>query len=135
MHRMSLCAISLVLPLLAVVTVGCNKEEAPPPPPASAAPSAESVPTLEMEPLPDPVVDAGPEVKKGTGGGRSAGSLQACCDALMQNAAAAPEPTATYMKQAAATCGSLAAQGKDKASIIGILQAALRGAGMPAACR
>jgi len=124
----------VVLSALSLSVVGCKKDE-PPPPLPSAAPSAEPAPVLAIEPIAEPVVDAAAPVKQGTGTARPAASLSACCAALMQNAASAPEPTATYMKQAAATCSSLAEQGKDKASIIGILQAALRGAGLPAACR
>jgi hypothetical protein len=39
------------------------------------------------------------------------------------------------MKQAAATCGVLAAQGKDKGSLVAVLAGILKGAGMPAACK
>ena len=79
-----------------------------------------------------PAPDAAPPPKKGGGGG---GGLSACCNALTQNATMAPEPTKTYMTQAAAMCAAFAAQGKDKAAVAGIIMGALRGAGMPTACK
>ena len=57
--------------------------------------------------------------------------VAACCTALEQNAATAPEPNATYMKQAAAFCRS---QGGSNPAILGMLQGMLKGAGTPAAC-
>jgi hypothetical protein len=91
---------------------------------------------VALEPVVTAEPDAGTEVKKATGGvAKPSGNLQACCNALAQNAANAPEPNATYMKQAAATCGVLAAQGKEQGSAVAILTGILRGAGVPAACK
>ena len=80
-----------------------------------------------------PPVDSGVKKKVGHGGG--GGGLGPCCKALQQNAVSAPPPTNGYMLQAAALCSALAAQGKDKAAIGGMLLGALKGAGMPAACK
>jgi len=127
--------VTMALPLSSLSFVSCKKEEPPPPLPA-AAPTTEAAPELALEPV-APVVepDAGVPGKKVTGGGKSVNGLQACCNALMQNAANAPEPNATYMKQAAATCGVLAAQGKTAGSAVTILVGMLKGAGLPAACK
>lgn len=137
MNRMFNCLlISVAIPLSTLALVGCKKDEAPPPLPTAAAPAPEPSPVLAIEPVPDAVPDAGTTAKKVTGGGvASAGNLKACCAALAQNAASAPEPNATYMKQAAATCEVLAAQGKDKGSLIAVISGMLRGAGLPAACK
>jgi hypothetical protein len=127
--------VALALPLASLSFVSCKKEEAPPPLP-SAAPATEPAPVLALEPVNAPEPDAGTEVKKVSGGvAKPSGNLQACCNALNQNATNAPEPTATYMKQAAATCGVLAAQGKEAGSAVAVLAGILRGAGMPAACK
>jgi hypothetical protein len=129
--------VSLVFPISLTAFVGCKKDEPPPPLPPAAAPAPEPSPVLAIEPVPDVVPDAGaPVAAKRVGGAAApAGNLQACCNALAQNAASAPEPNATYMKQAAATCGVLAAQGKDKGTIVAILAGVLKGAGMPTQCK
>ena len=128
--------VSLTIPLTTIVLVGCKKDEAPPPLPSAAAPATEPSPVLAIEPVPDAAHDAGAPAKKLTGGGvASATNLKACCSALAQNAASAPEPNATYMKQAAATCEILAAQGKDKGSLVAVITGMLKGAGVPAACK
>jgi hypothetical protein len=97
----------------------------------------EAAAPVAIEPIVTPEPDAGVEAPKtgGKGGGSKASSLQSCCNALAQNAANAPEPNATYMKQAAATCGVLAAQGKDSGTAVAILAGILKGAGMPASCK
>jgi hypothetical protein len=120
-------AVGLVVSL-AAVGYGCKKDE-PPPPLPSAAPAPSPTPTaaLELEPEDAGIVDAADDAdaaKKG-GGGNPAGLL-ACCKALEQNAASAPEPNKTYMLQAAAGCKVAAAAGQT-----GAVQAALRGAGLP----
>lgn len=137
MNRTITCLlVTMTLPIASFATVGCKKDEPPPPLPAAVAPAPEPSPVLAIEPVPDAVPDAGAPAKKAVGGGAPAASnLQACCNALAQNAASAPEPNATYMKQAAGTCGVLAAQGKDKGSLIAVLSGILKGAGLPAACK
>jgi hypothetical protein len=133
-RQMTRTTFGLVLPLVITALVSsCNKDVAPPPLPAASAPPTDTAAPIAMEPIAEPVEDAG--VKPVGGPYRPAASLTACCNALMQNAASAPEPTATYMKQAAATCASMAAQGKDKASVAGILLGVLRGGGLPSSCR
>jgi hypothetical protein len=127
--------VSLTVSISSLALVGCKKDEAPPPLPTAAAPVAEPSPVLAIEPVPDVVPDAGGPAKKVTGGVAAASNLKACCSALAQNAASAPEPNATYMKQAAATCDVLAAQGKDKGSLMAVVTGMLRGAGLPAACK
>ncbi len=128
---------SFVLQLAAAALLtGCPKKDDAPPPLPSAAPATEATaPTLALAELPPEVPSAVPSGKHGTGTARPGGNLSACCAALNQNAANAPEPTATYLKQAAATCGAMAAQGKDTGSAVGMLSGLLRGAGMPAACK
>ena len=119
----------------ALALPGCKKDEPPPPLPVEPAPSATVEQPLELKPE-DAGVPPKPVEKPKTGGtGSSAGSLQNCCAALTQNAASAPEPTRTYMLQAAAMCTAAAASGKDKQSIVGVLTGALKGAGLPVACK
>jgi hypothetical protein len=114
---------------------GCKKDEPPPPLPVEPAPVATAEAPLELKPE-DAGVPPKPVEKPKTGGtASSSGSLQNCCAALTQNAANAPEPTRTYMVQAAAMCSAAAAQGKDKASIMGVITGALKGAGLPVACK
>lgn len=114
----------------------CSKDEPPPPLPAPATPEASSPTVLVVDAgddgdAGDADAEAGPKPR----GRAPTSSMKACCDALSQNAANAPEPTATYMKTAAAACYAAVQQGKDKSSIIAIVQGALRGAGLPAACK
>jgi hypothetical protein len=61
--------------------------------------------------------------------------LTKCCTALQQNAQSAPPQNQQAMLAAAGICNALAAQGKEKNSIVAAIQGALRGAAMPAACR
>jgi len=120
---------------VAPFVTGCKKEEPPPPLPTAAPVATAPAAPLQLKPIdagaPAPVESAKPVAH----GGGSAGGLGACCSALAQNATMAPEPTKTYMVQAAAMCSALAAQGKDKSAIGGMLMSALKGAGMPAACK
>jgi hypothetical protein len=110
----------------------CKKDEAPPPLPSAAVQAAPAPQPVELQPIAEAVPDADVEpAKKATGGGKPA-SIAACCAALEQNAANAPEPNATYMKQAAAFCK---AQGTANPQIISMLQSMLRGANLPATCK
>jgi hypothetical protein len=116
---------------------GCKKDE-PPPPLPSAAPAAVPTPTAPVELVPEvpvaPSASASAEPVK-TGGGSVAGSLKKCCAALTQNAANAPEPNKTYMLQAAAACNMAAGAGQAAPGALATISAALRGAGLPSACK
>ena len=127
-------AIAFALPLSALLG-GCKEDEAPPPLP-SAAPEEEA-PAESLQLVAEVVdVDAGTDAgPKKYGPAKPKGSLGACCAALTQNAANAPEPTATYMKQAAATCSMLVGQGQGQSVIGPAVSAALRGASLPSACK
>jgi hypothetical protein len=103
-------ALGLMVPIAVTAYTGCKKDE-PPPPLPSAAPTPTPSAPLELvveDSGPDVVPDADAAPKKYTG---SVSSLKKCCAAIAQNAANAPEPTATYMKQFAAACSAAAASG------------------------
>ena len=119
--------------VLVLGSVACKKDEPPPPLPAAkpVEPVAEAPLQLKPEDAGAPVQPKAP-VKTGTS---KSGSLQACCAALRQNAVSAPEPTKGYMLYAASACDLAAAQGKDKASAIGVITVALKGAGLPTNCK
>ncbi len=125
--------LGLLAPSIALWVPGCKKDEPPPPPPtATAEPTQETELALEPE---DAGVDADADAKKVVGKGTPAPSLKACCNALAQNAASAPPPNNVYMTQAAAVCHSMVAQGQGSGTILGAVRGALKGAGMPSACR
>ena len=119
--------------LVLATAVGCKKDEPPPPLPEPKAVETAEAP-LELKPE-----DAGPPVQEKAapkpGGTARKSGLAQCCAALRQNAANAPEPTKGYMIYAAGACDLAAAQGKDKQSAVGIIQSALKGAGLPADCK
>lgn len=123
--------------LVSSMVVGCKKDE-PPPPLPTAEPVAATAAPLQLKPedagVKVPSADAGAKKKVFHGGG-GGGGLSACCSALQQNSASAPEPTKTYMMQAAALCKAVAAQGGNKSAFGGMLMGALRGAGVPLACK
>ena len=123
--------------LLVGLAQGCKKNDDPPPP--LPEPKAAAVPSAPLQLVPeDAGMDAGKEddKPKGVGGhAKPKADLDKCCAALMQNSASAPEPTKTYMQQAAAQCQAFAAAGKDKASVIALLAGALKGANLPAGCQ
>jgi hypothetical protein len=128
-------ALGLMLPLGVSVYSGCKKDEPPPPLPSAAPAATPSAPlVLEVEDAGDDG-DGDADADAKVGKYVPAASLKACCAALAQNAASAPPPTNMYMMQAAAACNAAVAQGKDKASVTGIVSGALKGAGMPGACR
>jgi len=129
-------AIGLLIPTLVTAYGGCKKDEPPPPLPSAAPEPATTAPPLELVAEDSGPVDTGTDAPKPKGTGRPAGSLKACCQALQQNSASAPEPNATYMKQAAATCFSMiGTPGASQGNILGVVSGMLKGAGMPAACR
>jgi hypothetical protein len=115
---------------------GCKKEE-PPPPLPTAAPVVTTAAPLQLK-AEDAGVKLPPDagVKKKVGTGTGGGSLSACCAALAQNATLQPTPEMkNALTYAAAACSAAAAQGKDKSSAMGLIMGALRGAGLPTACR
>jgi hypothetical protein len=122
----------LVAGLTLSVAFGCKNED--PPPPLPAAETAEAPKSFELKAIDAAVPKVEEEVKK-TGTGKRSGGLGACCAALQQNSTMAPEPTKTYMVQAAAVCQSMAASGQDKAAALGMILGALKGAGAPTACK
>ncbi len=132
MKRSVLCGLALSSALVALALTSCKKEEPPPPLPSATPQVAPPPQTVELQPIAEAIPDAAASavVKKGVAG--KPASIAACCAALEQNAASAPEPNKTYMMQAAAFCKS---QGAANAAIIGVLQGMLRGAGLPAACK
>ncbi len=127
----ALCRVGALSCVLGSSSVGCKKEEPPPPLPAPQVVEKVEAP-LELKPedagAPAPV--KAPPKTSGTKSG-----LQQCCAALRQNAASAPEPTKGYMLYAAGVCDLAAAQGKDKASAVGVITTSLKGAGLPTACK
>ena len=127
-------ALALIPGALVLVTaVGCKKDEPPPPLPEPKPVETTAEAPLELKPE-----DAGPPVQEKvapkTGTAPKSGLAQ-CCSALRQNAKSAPPPTNQYMEYAATLCDAAAAQGKDKQSAVGMLQTALKGAGLPTACK
>ncbi len=132
MKRHVLCGLALTSMLATLALTSCKKDE-PPPPLPSAAPQVTPPPqAVELQPIAEALPDAAAPTlaKKGVAG--KPASIAACCAALEQNAASAPEPNKTYMMQAAAFCKS---QGAANAAIVGVLQGMLRGAGLPASCK
>jgi hypothetical protein len=120
------------LALALASAVGCKKDEPPPPLPEPKAVEATEAP-LELKPE-DAGAPVQPKVTAKPGVARKSG-LQACCAALRQNASSAPEPTKGYMLYAASACDMAAAQGREKASVVGQITTALKGAGLPADCK
>ncbi len=128
--------LGLAVPVLSFA--GCKKDKPPPPlpaPPSATAPAK----TLELAPEDagaDAPQDADADAKKKSTGVYHPSSLANCCAALSQNAQSAPDPmTKTYMLQAAGICSAMAAQGKSQSAAVGAITAALKGAGLPAACK
>ena len=122
-------AVGLLVTLAGVGYLGCKKDEPPPPLPTPATASVAPTQTAPLELIPEDagIADAAEDAdaaKKGGGGGSS---MKACCAALAQNAKSAPPPNNQYMELAAAACESGAG--------LPAIQAALRGAGMPAGCK
>jgi len=128
-------ALALVSGAVVLTTaIGCKKDEPPPP-----LPEPKPVETAAEAPLQLQPEDAGPPVQEKvvpkTGGTARKSGLAQCCAALRQNAKSAPPPTNQYMEYAAGACDLAAAQGKDKQSAVGMIQTALKGAGLPADCK
>jgi hypothetical protein len=115
---------------------GCKKDE-PPPPLPSAAPAPTPTPTEPLTLVPEDAgapLDAGDDADAGKRGG-SGQSMAKCCAALASNAALAPSPNKEYMLAAAQACNVAVGAGQGNAAVMSAVQGALRGAGMPAACK
>jgi hypothetical protein len=133
MKRSVQCCLALTSMLAGLSLLSCKKEEAPPPLPSAAPQAAPAPQTVELQPIAEAALDASaPPATKAASGGGARASISACCAALEQNAASAPEPNATYMKQAAAFCK---AQGGANPAAINVIAGMLRGAGMPTSCK
>lgn len=131
----ALCRSAALAAALGSCLVACRKDEPPPPlPVAPKAPEPVAEAPLELKPE-----DAGkppaPPTPPPKGTGKKSGGLAACCTALRQNAASAPEPNKGYMIQAAGVCDMAATQGQDKASVVALIRGALKSAGLPADCK
>lgn len=130
----ALCRAAALSAALGCALIACRKDEPPPPLPAPKPVETAAEPPLELQPE-----DAGkppePVVAKPKTTARKPTGLQQCCTALRQNAANAPEPTKTYMTTAAGMCDAAAAQGRDKNSVVALLQNAMKGAGLPTDCK
>lgn len=133
MKRSVLCCLALTTTLGMLSLTSCKKEEPPPPLPSAAPQPAPTPQAVELQPIAEAAPDAGAEpAKRGPGHGAKPASIAACCAALEQNAASAPEPNKTYMLQAAAFCKS---QGAANPAIVSVLQSMLRGANLPTTCK
>ncbi|HEX6274523.1 MAG TPA: acyltransferase [Polyangiaceae bacterium] len=127
--------LGLVATALLAGFTGCKKDE-PPPPLPSAAPAPTPTPTEQLTLVPEDAgapVDAGDDAGKKTGG--SGQSMAKCCAALASNAALAPSPNKEYMLAAAQACNVAVGAGQGAPAVLAAVQGALRGAGMPAACK
>lgn len=129
--RITSLLFALALPL---ALAGCKEDEAPPPLPAPAPQAAPAPATLVVAEPPLEETEDKPATGKTGGSGKAAPSMKACCAALHQNAANAPPPNDGYLKTAAAMCDGMAAAGQT-AGATAALQAALKGAGLPSACK
>jgi len=116
---------------------GCKKDE-PPPPLPSAAPAPTPTPTEQLTLVPEDAgapVDAGDDADAGKKPGGGGQSMAKCCSALASNAALAPSPNKEYMIAAAQACSAAVGAGQAAPAVLAAVQGALRGAGMPAACK
>jgi len=131
----TLPVLGLLVPLLGLALVACEKDE-PPPPLPSAAPAPTPPPQADLTIVEEDVaVDVAEDVKKtGVGGGRT-NNLATCCAALNQNAANAPEPNASYLRTAATLCAGASAAGSAPGSVLPQIRAALKGMNLPAGCQ
>jgi hypothetical protein len=128
--------LGLVATTLLAAYTGCKKDE-PPPPLPSAAPAPTPTPTEQLTLVPEDAgapVDAGEDADAGKKVG-SGSTMSKCCSALASNAALAPSPNKEYMLAAAQACSIAVGAGQGNAAVLAAVQGALRGAGMPAACK
>jgi hypothetical protein len=127
--------LGLVVTTLAAGYAGCKKDE-PPPPLPSAAPAPTPTPTEQLTLVPEDAgaVDAGDDADAGRKLGPGT-SMAKCCAALTSNANLAPSPNKEILLGAAAACSAAVGAGAGNAQVLSAVQGALRGLGMPAACK
>jgi hypothetical protein len=126
--------LGLVVTVTLAACSGCKKDE-PPPPLPSAAPAPTPTPTEQLTLVPEDAgapVDAGEDAGKKTGPGTS---MAKCCAALASNANLAPSPNKEILLGAATACSAAVGAGAGNAQVLAAVQGALRGMGMPAACK
>lgn len=131
----ALCRSAALAGALGSCLVACRKDEPPPPLPVAPKPPepvAEAPLELKAEDAGKPPAPATPPPKSTA---KKSAGLAACCAALRQNAANAPEPNKGYMTTAAGVCDFAATQGQDKASVVAQIRLALKSAGLPADCK
>ena len=140
---------SLIVALFSLslaVVAGCPKDDNQPPPIPSSAPTPvlPTPPPTQVEIVAEvdagaPVEDAAAAAKKVTARPADVAGLKACCAAIKQNAASMPPPNNIYAESAAAVCQGLVAAtasgAVSKTVALSQINAALKGAGMPPACR
>jgi hypothetical protein len=140
-------ALLAVMPFALAFLLGssCKKKEDEAPPPIPSAPAAVT-PTPTPTPVPVAIEfdagapeDAGADAKKVGGKPADVMGLRACCAALRQNAASMPPPNNAYAASAAVICDSAVSQmasgSSTKAGALGSIGAALKGMGLPPACK
>jgi hypothetical protein len=134
MKRSVQCCLAITAILGMLPLASCKKDEPPPPLPSAAPQAAPAPQPVELQPLAEVTPDAAPapETKKVGKATAKPASIAACCAALDQNAANAPEPNATYMKQAAAFCR---AQGTANPAIVSTIVSILKTAHLPDSCK
>lgn len=132
----AVCRGAVFAAALGTSMLGCRKDEPPPPLPAApkpVEPVAEAPLELKPEDAGKPAEPAAAPPKATTH--KASGGLAACCAALRQNAANAPEPTKGYMLTAAGVCDGAAQSGVDKDGTLKTIRAMLKGAGVPTDCK
>jgi hypothetical protein len=133
----AVCRGAVFAAALGTSMLGCRKDEPPPPLPAAPKPAEPAaVAPLELKPEdagkpPEPAAAPAPKATAH----KASGGLAACCAALRQNAANAPEPTKGYMMTAAGVCDGAAQSGVDKDGTLKTIRAMLKGAGVPTDCK
>lgn len=132
MKRSVLRCLALTSMLAMLPLTSCKKDEPPPPLPSAAPQAAPPPQPVELQPIAEAMPDAAVAIAAKKATGAKPASIAACCAALEQNAANAPEPNKTYMTQAAAFCKS---QGAANPAIVGIIQGILKGAHLPDTCK
>ena len=128
--------LGLVVTATLAAYTGCKKDE-PPPPLPSAAPAPTPTPTEQLTLVPEDAgapVDAGEDADAGKKTGPGV-SMAKCCAALESSANLAPSPNKEIVLTAAGLCKGAVGAGQSSAQVTAVVQGALRGLGMPTACK